>query len=144
MKLIISLFVMLFATSLFASDIKILGFKKNEVGNYEYTDCYLSLGISSYTECSSRLDNSSSLTTSYFMQFPVVEYNDTRINFGVVVPNIEMRRTRPEFSVSYSLRQFVRTWFNPPAWVPFEAGVYVAMSPWQAFGVQLPLVRVNF
>ena len=125
----------LFASSSFGGEIKFLGFTNNWWSNFEIT-----AGLCSYKETSNRLDNNDGVDVASYIQFPVVQYNSVRINAGYVMPSTEFRRSRPELSVSHLFGEDL----SLPSEIPLEIGVYVAISPWEAWGIQFGLIRMEF
>ena len=142
MKKCIGILVVLLGlvVSSFGDNVKMLGFVKDENGNFAWSDYDLTFGVCSYREAGSRLDCISGAKMGSYFQVPLAQYGATRANFGVVYPFVEFRRTRPEFSVSH----LVGKDFKFPDWMPLEVGAYWAVSPWVGWGAQLGLVRIKF
>ena len=120
--------------------LKFLGFQGNDKGNMSWSGLELVGGVCSYAEGSERLDNISGTRLAEYVQVPVVVAGKTKMNFGVVFASFDMRRTRPEFSLSHDCGGYL----GLPAWMPLEIGAYAAMSPWMAWGGQVGLLSLKF
>lgn len=119
----------------------ITSYSADEKGSLVWSDYDIIIGVCSYNEHSHRPDTLEGTYLGTYIQIPIVQRSLTRISIGVVSPRIEeMRRIRPEFSVSYLLGERV----GLPSWLPLEVGAYVAVSPWNVVGLQLGLIKIDF
>ena len=91
-------------------------------------------GVASYT------DSYGGTGGALYVQTPVVQWSDLWLSFGGVFPVENMDRSRPEFSLATS----VGCWVDCPKWMNWELGVYVAASPYEAWGGQVGLVNMRF
>ena len=143
-KLMVVLFavVALSVSSLssYAGDFRVFGMDKDDNGNYSWSNYDLVFGVCSYKELGDRPDILNNATMGTYFQVPMVEYGNTRINFGVVFPFVEARRTRPEFSISHIFGGYL----GLPKCLPLEVGAYWAASPWVGVGAQLGIFKVQF
>ena len=114
---------------------KFSSYEKSE-GVYSWADIDPVIGIATYQD-----DVLDGVHLAYYAQIPIVKYDDVRINFGVIITDeLADELSRPTFSVSYLWTDTL----NLPSWVGLETGVYYALGPYNAWGFQLGLLRLNW
>ena len=105
----------------------------------------LDLGWAWYHDHRGNVDGLGSPTVdapALYAQVPVAGLGDwAYISFGGFVPFGYVDRARPEFSLNTRVGSW---WAGHPPWLDPEVGVYVAASPWNAFGVMVGLVHLRF
>jgi hypothetical protein len=76
-----------------------------------------------------------------YIQTPLVEWDKAYISAGYVFPFNYTERSRPEFSLDTRVGYW---WKDCPTWLDFEIGAYVAVSPYNASGVQVGFLNLRF
>lgn len=136
MRIALSMILLwLLAVSTVGADIDFVPFNVlTQSEDFEHT-----VGVCSYSDA-----YGVDLTAGAYLQTAIVRWDEASLalNFGVVVPAEDPDwRTRPEFSLTY------RNIFLPPKrgnWLIPEIGAYVAVGPYEAWGVQVSLMRFKW
>jgi hypothetical protein len=135
-KILCSIVLLLLCVNFsYSGELRVIGLTKTE-GIYNWYDIDPVFGVCSYVD-----DVVDGNILGYYAQFPLVKYDDLRLNFGVVVPTEYTDvLTRPTFSISYLWTDTL----NLPDWIGLETGVYYAVGPYHAYGAQLGLLRIKW
>ena len=111
-------------------------------GIYSWKDVDPTIGVAWYSDVDfyNELPEDRNDYLAPYLQIPIVKWDSTRVNFGVIIPS-DLDRTRPILGLSYICGDQIE---DVPDWLPLEVGAYVVLGPYKAYGAQLGIVRLKF
>ena len=114
--------------------------KIEEPSDILISDSRIVAGVGYYRDHRFRHSDESLESMSFFVEFVVTELGPFSFALGGVFPVENYNRSRPSFSVS-------TTWgsiMNKESWLDPGVGVFLAASPYSAWGVNITIFRIDF